>query len=178
VLDGLPSDRIVVTDVVAGYWDLGLDFYGDRETLKAKTYFCDAAATLRQASPLDVLKEKVDACFSLLVLHVFNKQQAQNCLSRQFGILAPGGVCFGTTCGAPVSRVWPIRGTDRWLFSQEDLKQLLETVGFREVVVERTALPDRLAETHERRAQSEAKEEEVLVLSFRGVKQLPEWASC
>ncbi|ORY74614.1 hypothetical protein BCR37DRAFT_384430 [Protomyces lactucae-debilis] len=181
LLDGLPRTHLIASDVVAGYWQLGLDFFNDRTTLPVKTCFCNAAAPVKQPNPLDQFNGRVDAFYSLMVLHVFDQQAATAFLARQFNLLAPGGLCFGTTCGAQIARAWPVRGHERWLFDKSALRALLESCGFGEVVVEETVLSARMREMMDaKRSQvdKDPMEKDMLVLSFSGVKILPEWASC
>lgn len=170
VLDGLPSSNILAVDINAEYWDVGMNLFQDKETLKAKTVFCDT--TQIKGSPLDEFIEKYDVVYALLVLHVFDKDEGKRFMARAFQMLAPGGVFFGTTVGRKEDQVW--EGKHRWLYGSDGLKKALKDAGFEEATVERVDFPERMSHGFPGGDGVNGN----LCWSFVAKKTLPEWSSC
>ncbi|TPX60381.1 hypothetical protein PhCBS80983_g01804 [Powellomyces hirtus] len=158
--DGVPTSRIVASDLHSGYWDLGKKLFNDEERISSvETVFANWAVTKtdapeREENPkaIDMKKYKNSALFivATAVLHVFSKSQCETFLSNVYEALAHGGTFIGTCVGRRMEGVWLQRleqdnsapataeeeARSRYLHSQESLKKAMETLGFTSVRVD------------------------------------------
>lgn len=170
LLDGLPSENILATDVEEGYWKLGLDLYQDKATLKSKTAFCNSTAP----GPLDQFREKYDAAYALFVLHVFNKDDGIKFMKRAYDLLAADGVFFGTTVGRKSGNgEWEVgeQNPPRWIYSHLGLVEALRDVGFVSIEVKEMT-------PRERMTRLDDAEPDICTWEFLARKINPEWATC
>lgn len=176
LLDGLPSENILVVDLFPGYWDLGFDLFQDRARLRCQSAFCDAS---KPASELAPFREKYDVAYALLVLHVFDQVGSVGFLTSTFNLLAPGGTFFGTTVGwAAADGPWDIGQNPRWIYCKQGLIDVLTSVGFDDVSVEQGPISDRIRLSSNSSLSASVPDEGLRCWSFVARKSLPDYASC
>lgn len=144
ILDGVHPEDIHSIDVHSGYWDFGLELYGDKETLKVNTLFTDVSEPNFSAEHNEITN-KFNLVYTGAVIHVFAKDEAETFVRNIFNMLASGGTYFGNTGVAetPIQTDMPTPKKDkcRYIFSGDSLAELFKSIGFIEVNVATFARP-------------------------------------
>lgn len=109
-LRGLPRESILAVDVTDGYWKMGMELCGDKESNPPCEFQC-ADLTLDRAPALQLAGQttQFDVVFASLVLHVLDRKQVATMLNNVAQtLLADGGIFFGRCVGsAGDAREWP-----------------------------------------------------------------------
>ncbi|KAI9337893.1 hypothetical protein DFJ73DRAFT_798366 [Zopfochytrium polystomum] len=160
LLDGVPADRILASDLLRGYWDAGADrLFADRGAAVA-TLFADWTSPdgPPPLPPAVAPPARVRAVVASAVLHVFSKPQVDRFARNVHAVLADddddGGLFFGTCVGRETAGPWSgdeakkgsggggnsgDGGDDedsvRYLHSPTSLARALEAAGFVDVEV-------------------------------------------
>jgi len=145
--DGVHPQDIYAIDVHDGYWEFGLQLFGDKDALKVNTLFTDVSVPDFGEKHSD-LNNKFNYVYTGAVLHVFAKDEAEQFVRNIYNMLVYGGTYFGSAGVAvePTQTTVPTPKKDkhRYLHSPESVEALLKEVGFvnvKVVVSERKLLP-------------------------------------
>jgi len=144
ILDGVHAEDIHSIDVHSGYWDFGLELFGDKDSLKVNTLFTDVSVPQFGAEHSE-LTNKFDLIYSGAVIHVFAKDEGENFIHNIYNMLTSGGIFYGSTgvALAPSQTDMPTPRKDkcRYLYSAESLGEYFKSVGFINVRIEEFARP-------------------------------------
>lgn len=138
VVDGWKQEKVVAVDVIPDFWNYGLQLYEDAATIKVETRIGDVTSDSAFVESL-VAGGQFAHVWTGAVLHVLTEAKVEALLRSVFAMLRPGGSYFGTcvgTSGQPSD--WQPEYRNRgqaYLHTAESLKELLERIGFVEVVV-------------------------------------------
>ena len=131
--DGLPEDKLTVSDLHDAYWNIGKTILY-KDALDVDVLFLDFADKIS-------LRKQYDIISNQMILHVLSKQQVEQILKNCFTQLNKNGFLFGSCIATKeVNGVdWgktPTLGlvgraeTSRYLHSKESLSDLLKQIGF------------------------------------------------
>lgn len=145
MLDGLPSGNILVIDNTRERWDAGLDFYGGEDELRVKSVFGEDEL-------LEEFKERYDAVY-VSSIEGEKADEMKRMGARAIGLLAPGGLFFGTVVGC----------------ESDGIQAALKGAAFEDITVEKFEPSGTSRGNHSGAERS---------WSFAAKKNLPEWSSC
>ncbi|KAJ3021608.1 hypothetical protein HKX48_008177 [Thoreauomyces humboldtii] len=178
IMDGVPAERIVASDLHSGYWDLGCKLFDDAERIKnVRTVFGDWAVAPTTTPPtIDFAAYLNRFTFTIAsaVLHVFSKAQGEHFLANAANTLVSGGTFLGSCGGMKVEGPWTAPGTEgsdetRYLHSPESLSKLLTGLGFKDIVIRIVSPGSRIGTVGERNKLADAAPDRVYML-FQAVK--------
>jgi len=138
LVDGCRSEDVYAIDVHPGYWDFGLQLFGDKDKLKVNSIFTNVAIPeFSEQHP--TLLNTFDFVYTGAVLHVFAKDEVEAFLRNLLKMLVSGGTYFGTTGIAlePTETIvkTPSGEKFRYLHSAESLEKLINDIGFTNVIM-------------------------------------------
>lgn len=154
IMDGIPPECIVATDVHDYYWKMGNKLFMDdsiisnnQNSLSAaavQTIFGDFTTPLTGNEATDIsghMEGKFHAILCFAIFHVLSKEQSERMITRLFHILKSDGMIFGYAAGSMnAPREWgrtPNNTATRWLYSCESLEEMFKSKGFRNISVQR-----------------------------------------
>eukprot|EP01097_Dermamoeba_algensis_P007014 TRINITY_DN4390_c0_g1_i1.p1 TRINITY_DN4390_c0_g1~~TRINITY_DN4390_c0_g1_i1.p1 ORF type:complete len:281 (-),score=54.69 TRINITY_DN4390_c0_g1_i1:347-1189(-) len=145
---GVPADRLVVTDLHSGYFDLGKELFTlpsssneqsqENKLAQVQATFGDMAASHDEVEgAINVHKLGFESHFDyascFAIFHVLSAEQTLNFIKRVLRMLKPGGVPFGWSVGSLQPGEWaktPKGDAPRYLHNADSLKALLLETGF------------------------------------------------
>ena len=109
--EGARTDNMYAFDIIPGYFDIGYDFYNDRERFKGKFLTADGLKPLDE-TPLGNLKGSIDIIWSPKFLHIWDRETQIAVAAKLVALLKPqpGSMFVGSQNGLPVAEEIPISG--------------------------------------------------------------------
>jgi len=139
IVDGWKEENITAVDVTPEFWNYGLKLYQDASFLNIRTLFGDVTSDPELVKSV-IANGPLAHVWTGAVLHVLDQAKVEALLRTVFTMLRPGGTYFGTCAGSTDKpKEWLPEYRNRgqaYLHSPKSLKELLEQIGFDEVVVE------------------------------------------
>ncbi|KAK5169390.1 uncharacterized protein LTR77_005365 [Saxophila tyrrhenica] len=107
---GAPAERMYGFDIEAGFFDIGFDFYRDRERWHGSFFEADGTKPLSETK-LAVLKGKMDILWCPKFLHLFDRAQQIAVSCNLVGLLrsVTGSLFIGSQNGRPVPEEMPVK---------------------------------------------------------------------
>jgi len=140
------GDTVVGIDIAPEFFQIGFEIFEDEDQVRDKFFPCD----LLDSDQMEQFR-KARGPFNLIycgsVFHLLEKEQTVNLAKAIFGLMSSGGIFFGRTGGSltgkPEESEHKERKQKRYLHTEESLKELLESIGFVNVKIEKNDEPDR-----------------------------------
>lgn len=107
--EGAPTDKMYAFDIEPRFFDVGYDFYNDRDHFKATFMTVDGTKAIDE-TPLRDLKGKLDIIWCPKFLHLFNRAGQIETAARLIQLLKPqaGSMFVGSQNGFPEPNETPI----------------------------------------------------------------------
>ena len=151
IMDGIPAECVVATDIHDYYWKMGKKLFMDDQihdspsthsVTNVETIFGDFTTELTGDESNDIsahMQEKFHVILCFAIFHCLSKEQSERMITRLFHILKPGGMLFGYAAGSTIAaREWgrtPTNTATRWLYSCDSLEEIFKLKGFQNVSV-------------------------------------------
>ncbi len=135
------STKLAGFELESGFIDLGKQLFNDGDSACGLN-FQEINMLADSTAALHLYKNSFNIVYEGSVIHLFDQDQIKVFCERVFDILKSGGTFIGRHCGVTdiSSTVKRTNSTERlrFLHTAETMKELLESLGYIEVIVEST----------------------------------------